>query len=51
LSMLIFISPFLSLFFISTFLGETIDPATVVGLCLIVIGLVMQQLMNKRYAN
>lgn len=51
LSMLIFISPFLSLFFISTFLGETIDPATVVGLCLIVIGLIMQQLMNKRYAN
>ena len=41
---LIFISPFLSLVFIHFLLGETILPATFVGLVLIVGGLVYQQL-------
>ncbi|QOL24437.1 DMT family transporter [Thalassotalea sp. LPB0316] len=48
ISMLIFISPFLSLCFIYLFLGEAIHPATIVGLCFIVIGLVSQQVMNKK---
>ncbi|HRP74977.1 MAG TPA: DMT family transporter [Rhodocyclaceae bacterium] len=40
---LIFLSPFLSLFFISAFLGEAIVPATWIGLALIVTGVVIQQ--------
>ncbi len=43
ISNLIFISPFLSLFFISTFIGEEIVPATYIGLVLIVSGLLIQQ--------
>jgi drug/metabolite transporter (DMT)-like permease len=39
---LIFLSPFLSLIFISTILGEEILPSTFVGLGLIVAGLVVQ---------
>ncbi len=42
-SNLIFISPFLSLFFIATFLGEAIHSATYIGLVLIIAGLVIQQ--------
>ncbi|WP_028113930.1 DMT family transporter [Ferrimonas kyonanensis] len=41
---MVFLSPFLSLFFIATFVGETIAPATFVGLALIVSGLATQQL-------
>ncbi len=40
---LIFLSPFLSLVFISYFLNETILTSTFIGLCLIVLGLLYQQ--------
>lgn len=40
---LIFISPFLSLFFISVFLGEKILASTLFGLAMIVVGLLIQQ--------
>ena len=40
---LIFLSPFLSLFFIATFLNETIYSSTLMGLGLIIIGLGIQQ--------
>mgnify|MGYP002641350406 CR=1 FL=1 len=43
LSSLIFISPFLSLFFIQFILGEPIHPFTLAGLCLIVAGVALQQ--------
>ena len=42
-SSLIFISPFLSLVFIQFVLGEPIHPFTLVGLCLIVAGVALQQ--------
>ncbi|MFW5488379.1 MAG: DMT family transporter [Desulfovibrio sp.] len=41
---LIFISPFLSLVFISLFVGETILPSTFAGLGLIMLGLVVQKI-------
>lgn len=41
---LIFLSPFLSLIFISQILGEDIHPATFVGLVLIIAGLAVQKL-------
>ena len=44
---LIFISPFLSLILISVFLGESILGSTVVGLCLILAGLAVQQAFTK----
>lgn len=44
ISNLIFLSPFLSLFFIYFLVGETILPATFVGLILIVIGLFCQRI-------
>ena len=44
ISNLIFIAPFLSLGFISVFLGETIHSATLVGLLMIIAGLSFQQL-------
>jgi drug/metabolite transporter (DMT)-like permease len=44
---LIFLSPFLSLFFISVFLKESILPSTIVGLILIVLGLLLQQKKSK----
>jgi len=40
---LIFLSPFLSLVFIHLLVGEEILPATFIGLCLIVAGLLLQQ--------
>jgi drug/metabolite transporter (DMT)-like permease len=40
---LIFLSPFLSLFFIATFLNEAIYSSTLMGLGLIIIGLGIQQ--------
>jgi drug/metabolite transporter (DMT)-like permease len=40
---LIFLAPFLSLFLISKFLGETIVPATWIGLVMIIFGVVLQQ--------
>ncbi|ASP39948.1 EamA family transporter [Bacterioplanes sanyensis] len=47
ISSLIFLSPFLSLIFISQILGEPIHPATFIGLVLIISGLVIQK-MPKR---
>jgi drug/metabolite transporter (DMT)-like permease len=47
---LIFIAPFLSLVLIGTVLGETIRPATVVGLVMIVGGLVVQNRRSARRA-
>ncbi|TKB49297.1 DMT family transporter [Ferrimonas sediminicola] len=41
---MVFLAPFLSLFFISTLVGETIAPSTFSGLALIVLGLISQQL-------
>jgi drug/metabolite transporter (DMT)-like permease len=48
ISNLVFLSPFLSLFFIRTFVGETILPSTWVGLALIVAGLAAQQWLRSR---
>lgn len=42
-SNLIFISPFISLFLLSTVVGEEIHPSTFVGLVTIIVGLVIQQ--------
>ena len=42
-SNLIYLSPFLSLFFISIFLGEKILFSTVIGLALIILGIYIQQ--------
>ncbi|MFM2486277.1 DMT family transporter [Celerinatantimonas yamalensis] len=46
ISNLIFISPFLSLYLIAKFLGETIHPSTYFGLVLIIVGLLLQQYGN-----
>ncbi len=48
ISSLIFLSPFLSLIFISQVLGEPIHPATFVGLVLIIVGLVIQKMPRRR---
>jgi drug/metabolite transporter (DMT)-like permease len=48
LSNLIFLSPFLSLIFISLFLGEKILVSTFAGLALIVTGLLCQRIRTKR---
>jgi len=48
LANLVFITPFLSLFFISTFLGETILPSTFLGLSCIILGLVAQQWFSPK---
>jgi len=45
---LIFLSPFLSLFFIRTFVGEAILPSTWIGLVLIITGLAAQQWSRSR---
>ncbi|SHH73065.1 DMT family transporter [Ferrimonas marina] len=47
LSNLVFLGPFLSLFFIAQILGEAIAPATLYGLGLIVAGLLIQQFGPK----
>ncbi|WP_267900185.1 DMT family transporter [Alginatibacterium sediminis] len=47
ISNLIFISPFLSLFFISHFLDEPIESATFIGLAMIVVGLLISQKKSK----
>jgi drug/metabolite transporter (DMT)-like permease len=44
---LIFISPFLSLMLISVLLNEVILSSTLIGLCLIIAGLVLQQIYAK----
>lgn len=45
---LIFLSPFLSLFFIRLFVGEAILPSTFIGLALIATGLLLQQILNNK---
>lgn len=47
---LIFLSPFLSLFFIRAFVGEAILPSTWLGLALIITGLAAQQWLRPRAA-
>lgn len=44
ISNLIFTSPFISLMLLATIIGEEIHPSTLIGLVLIVIGLVVQQI-------
>ncbi|CAJ1768302.1 hypothetical protein PEKONANI_00683 [Aeromonas jandaei] len=52
ISNLIFISPFASLVLLNLLIGETIHPATPIGLALIVAALLIQQLKyGKRYRN
>ncbi|MDE1465180.1 DMT family transporter [Spartinivicinus poritis] len=51
ISNLIFLAPFTSLIFIHYLLGETIHPATYVGLVLIITGIVLQQRLSHRSAN
>lgn len=46
-SNLIFLSPFLALFFIRAFVGEPILPSTMIGLILIVAGILLQQLRRR----
>ncbi len=43
ISSLVFLSPFLSIFFISTFLHENIHSSTIIGLCLIVAGIILSK--------
>lgn len=48
-SNLIFISPFISLLLLAHIIGETIYPATLVGLVLIVVALLVQRLTPKSF--
>lgn len=47
ISSLIFLSPFLSLLLLAWVAGETIRPATPVGLCLIVVGIMLQRRLQR----
>ncbi|KDM92100.1 DMT family transporter [Photobacterium galatheae] len=47
LSNLIFLSPFISLMLLATIIGETIHPATLIGLVMIILGLLIQQWRGK----
>lgn len=47
ISSFVFLSPFLSIFFISLFLHETIHISTVAGLCLIVVGIILSKTRLK----
>lgn len=47
-SNLIFLSPFIALFFISIFVGEKIHPTTIFGLILIISGIFLQQFKSKK---
>jgi drug/metabolite transporter (DMT)-like permease len=51
ISNLIFISPFISLILIHTFVGEQILPATYLGLVLIILGLILQQSIRSPAAR
>jgi len=51
ISSLIFLSPFLSLLFISRFLGESIEQATLYGLVLIISGLALQKIPFGKTAH
>ncbi len=48
ISNLIFISPFISLLLLATIIGETIAPSTIIGLGLIIVGLMIQQLKSSK---
>lgn len=50
-SNLVYLSPFLSLFFISLFVGETIMLSTLAGLVLIIAGIVLQQVIPSAKKN
>ncbi len=47
-SNLVYLSPFISLMFISAIIGEKILPSTLAGLVLIITGIIMQQLIASR---
>ncbi|BCL68171.1 membrane protein [Vibrio nigripulchritudo] len=47
ISNLIFTSPFISLMLLATIIGEEIPPSTFVGLVMIVVGLLIQQIKRK----
>lgn len=47
-SQLIFLSPFLSLFFIFFIIGEKIHISTIIGLIFIILGIVLQQLFKMK---
>ena len=47
ISNLIFASPFISLILLATIIGESIHPTTLIGLVLIIIGLIIQQIKFK----
>lgn len=47
-SNLVYLSPFISLVFISVIIGEKIMPSTIAGLTLIITGIVMQQVVTGR---
>ena len=51
ISNLVFLSPFISLFFISIFIGEQIAFTTFVGLMLIVLGIILSNMKIKNAAN
>ncbi|KKC98638.1 DMT family transporter [Photobacterium halotolerans] len=51
LSNLIFLSPFISLILLATIISETIHPATLIGLVMIIIGLLIQQWRGKTKAK
>ena len=48
---LIFLSPFLSLLFIHRLVGESIEPATILGLVIIVSGLLLQRWGAQRHSS
>lgn len=48
INQLCYLSPFLSLFFVSTILGEAIVPSTYIGLTLIVLGIVFNEYFVKK---
>ena len=50
-SNLIFISPFISLFLLRAIVGESIHPSTFVGLVIIILGLIIQQLRFGKRSN
>ncbi|GLQ73111.1 DMT family transporter [Vibrio penaeicida] len=51
ISNLIFTSPFISLMLLATIIGEEIHPSTFIGLVMIVVGLLIQQIKRKPKAS
>ncbi|MBF4426577.1 EamA family transporter, partial [Vibrio anguillarum] len=48
ISNLIFASPFISLILLATIIGEAIHPTTLIGLIFIMLGLLVQQMKQKK---